>query len=113
MANSATQQQLGGLSNDVFVLAFASWLVDVSIEMLNPVLPVFLTQTPEGKQQHRRRWFVQYHRRLGANAYRASVSAMSAVAPSPTRAEGVSHLRSECSRLQFAHGFMPNLRGPH
>jgi hypothetical protein len=35
-----------GLSRNTFLLAFASLFADISTEMLYPVLPIFLTQTP-------------------------------------------------------------------
>lgn len=44
-AKSKTQNYLGGLSRNTFLLAFASLFSDISTEMLYPILPVFLTQT--------------------------------------------------------------------
>jgi len=45
MARSAIQRYFAGLSQNTFLLAFASLFADISTEMLYPVLPVFLTQT--------------------------------------------------------------------
>jgi MFS family permease len=45
MAKSATQPYFAGLSQNTFLLAFASLFADISTEMLYPVLPVFLTHT--------------------------------------------------------------------
>jgi hypothetical protein len=42
---SATQPYFAGLSQNTFLLAFASLFADLSTEMLYPVLPVFLTHT--------------------------------------------------------------------
>ena len=48
------QRYFAGLSRNTFLLACASLFADISTEMLYPVLPVFLTQTLQGKRQHRR-----------------------------------------------------------
>ena len=40
------QRNFGGLSRTTFLLALSSMFADISTEMLYPVLPVFLTQTP-------------------------------------------------------------------
>jgi MFS family permease len=41
----AETDRLTGISKDTILLAFASLFSDISSEMLNPVLPIFLTQT--------------------------------------------------------------------
>jgi hypothetical protein len=44
MTTATAHRYFAGLSRNTFLLALASLFADISMEMLYPVLPIFLTQ---------------------------------------------------------------------